>query len=322
MDWFEALAGFREQSYQSIKSQWELDGEYLRSRANSRRYLVGRLELPTLAELRSRVSHLNECGKLDYAVVKGDARSLHRAAANQGALIQVASQFNLLEMVGPGVSPEDGITRYERDHTQGPACAIAAGAATVYRNYFVPVEGQGGQTGDRQLDALEDVRELLATWTHIPKRQLWQMKNGYPVADQASLETVSDRLRSASEDERDLLRSRLRIGLHWDVEVTDNPEAAGSIVSQAFCSAIPVSYSRVPSATWAPLAKLVLEAAYEATFAAGALNGAGKSSKTLFLTRLGGGAFGNPTEWIDSAIDRARNLYGDIPLTVRLVEYG
>jgi transposase len=50
-------------------------------------------------------------------------------------------QFNLLEMTSPSVSPEHGVTRYQDDHTQGPACAIAAGAATIYRNYFAPVGG-------------------------------------------------------------------------------------------------------------------------------------------------------------------------------------
>ena len=57
-------------------------------------------------------------------------------------------------IVSPGVSPEDGVTRYMHDPTQGPACAIAAGAATVYRNYFVPVGEACGQTAARQLDAL------------------------------------------------------------------------------------------------------------------------------------------------------------------------
>ena len=37
------------------------------------------------------------------------------------------------------MTPEDGVTRYKDDPTQGPACAIAAGAATIYRNYFVPI---------------------------------------------------------------------------------------------------------------------------------------------------------------------------------------
>ena len=39
------------------------------------------------------------------------------------------------------MTPEHGVTRYQHDRTQGPACAIAAGAATIYRNYFAPVGG-------------------------------------------------------------------------------------------------------------------------------------------------------------------------------------
>ena len=65
---------------------------------------------------------------------------MHADPELDGALFQVASQFNLLEMTGPSATPEDGVTRYSADHTQGPACAIAAGAATIYRNYFAPVE--------------------------------------------------------------------------------------------------------------------------------------------------------------------------------------
>ena len=37
-----------------------------------------------------------------------------------GALFQVASQFNLLEMVSPRVTPEDGVTRYQHDRTPDP----------------------------------------------------------------------------------------------------------------------------------------------------------------------------------------------------------
>ncbi|MCK5683507.1 hypothetical protein KAJ27_05280 [bacterium] len=55
-------------------------------------------------------------------------------------MFQVASQFNLLEMVSPGVTPEEGVGRYEHDHTQGPACAIACGVGTIYRNYFEAIQ--------------------------------------------------------------------------------------------------------------------------------------------------------------------------------------
>jgi hypothetical protein len=41
------------------------------------------------------------------------------AGAGSAAVFQVASQFNCLEMIGPRVRPEDGITMYASDPTQG-----------------------------------------------------------------------------------------------------------------------------------------------------------------------------------------------------------
>ena len=37
-----------------------------------------------------------------------------------------------MEMVAPHVTPEDGVTRYQGDPTQGPACAMAAGGAPIF----------------------------------------------------------------------------------------------------------------------------------------------------------------------------------------------
>ena len=48
-------------------------------------------------------------------------------------MFQVASQFNVLEMVSPDVGPEAGVTGYQHDKTQGPACAMSCPAATVFR---------------------------------------------------------------------------------------------------------------------------------------------------------------------------------------------
>ena len=53
-----------------------------------------------------------------------DARALHRDVANAGALIQVASPFNLLEMASPDMTPEQGIGIYENDPSQGRAWAV------------------------------------------------------------------------------------------------------------------------------------------------------------------------------------------------------
>ena len=57
----------------------------------------------------------------------------------------LASQFNALEMVNYSVTPDEGITCYQHDNTQGPICALCCPAATVYRNYFCQGgRGQGG----------------------------------------------------------------------------------------------------------------------------------------------------------------------------------
>ena len=231
-------------------------------------------------------------------------------------MFQVASQFNLLEMTGPGVSPEDGVTRYITDRTQGPACAIAAGAATVYRNYCVPFDGGTGQTRGRQIDCLRDLGMGLGNGGGA----LWTMRNGYALCTEAGLTTIDRTLRSCDEAERDALRDLLRVGLHWDVQVTA-ASATDMFVSQAFCSALPVSYTSIPAEHWNAFARLVLEGAYEATFWAAVINAQRFSSNVLFLTELGGGAFGNDARWIHDAMRRALRLVVGVGLDVRLVSY-
>ena len=139
MDWFERLMGFRETDYDDTRAKLRIEGSRLQSLINGKNYGVGELELVSLQALRERVkSGVGLSGQLKVSVVTGDVRQMHQLPENAGALFQVASQFNLLEMVSPAVTPEHGVTRYQHDHTQGPACAIAAGAATIYRNYFAP----------------------------------------------------------------------------------------------------------------------------------------------------------------------------------------
>ena len=322
MDWFERLTGFKVEGYDQTQSLLEVDGENLRSTVNGKSYRVGRLTRPSLRELRDQLALGPGQGQLEFDEIIDDVRSLHRSGENSGAFFQVASQFNLLEMVGPDVCPEDGVTGYQWDRTQGPACAISAGAATIYRNYFAPVGHQVGQTSALQVDCLADVRSQLAMHLNVSPEELWTMENGYPIATRDSLQAISDWIMQASIEEVDTLRSRLRIGVHNDVEVTDEPEIPRSVVSQAFCSALPVSYSRVAVALWEPFGRLVLEASYEATLSAAALHAARAGKNTVYLTRLGGGAFGNPPDWIDAALRRALQKFADCPLRVFLVRYG
>jgi hypothetical protein len=323
MDWFEKLTGFREGDWEATRARLDVRDGRLISRVTGASYATGMLELASLRDLRERASSASgPAGRLKTSVVTGDVRRMHRSAANAGALFQVASQFNLLEMVSPEVTPEDGVTRYQSDPTQGPACAIAAGAATIYRNYFVPIAGSRGQTRQRQIDALADLGDALSAATGRPVGDLWAMRNGYALPSPAGLGTIEDHLATLSPDRIDLLRGTLRIGLHQDVEATEAPGPDRPLVSQAFCSALPIAYARLPSASWMRFANLVLEAAYEATLSAGLLNARRGRSNVVFLTLLGGGAFGNPGPWITAAIRRALRLVAGCDLDVRLVSFG
>lgn len=316
MTWFESLTGFPETSPDAVRAKLRIDGETLTSLANGKAYACGRLETPSLGELRDRVEGSRHTpGMLILREAVADVTALHADTANAGATFQVASQFNLLEMVSPEVTPERGIGIYEYDRTQGPACAIAAGAGTLYRNYFADVNGQTGQSAGNQLDCLADLGAALGN----AGQRLWQMRNGYALASHEGLIEIARLLGSLSEEGLDQLRQRLRIGLQWNTQVT--VRGATHTVTQAYCSALPVAYSQHPADLWEPFARLVLEAAYEATVCAAILNARYTGNKRLYLTLLGGGAFGNRTTWIGDSITRALRLYQDWDLDVAIVSY-
>lgn len=323
MDWFTRITGFKESTYAATRAQLEVHGCTLRSNANGRSYGIGKFELTSLNELRARVaSGTGAQGRPRVQIVTGDVRKMHQAPEYAGALFQVASQFNALETVGPSVTPEDGVTRYEHDHTQGPACAMAAGAATIYRNYFVPGGDQIGQTTHIQLDGLADVGAELSARLGLPVADLWEWRNGYALCTRQGLDLIAELLRDIGPKQADALAGKLRIGIHRDVEVTDAPSLPGPLVNQAFCSALPVAYGSAPQLRWAAFAQMVLDAAYEATMLEAVINARRGASNILLLTRLGGGAFGNASEWIHTAIKRAVKKVGDFDLDVRLVSYG
>jgi hypothetical protein len=320
-DWFSKLTGFREESYELTRSRLVVEGDELVSTVNGKRYGIGTLEVPTLAELRSRVEVPTRQGST-VRCVTGEARSMHADPELEGALFQVASQFNLLEMTGPSVTPEDGVTRYSSDHTQGPACAVAAGGATIYRNYFAPVDGESGQTRDRQIDGLAGVGSALSTKLGRPVADLWTMRNGYALCTEAGLDAITRLLADGTDEARDQLRGELSVGLHRHVQVTDVLGGPGRHVSQAFCSALPVAYSSVGPSAWEAFARLVLEATYEATLLAAVEQSDGGGSNIVLLTRVGGGAFGNDDDWIHDAIVRALGIVEHAGLDIRLVSHG
>jgi len=315
--WFEKLTGFREESPDQVRKNISVDGNILRSHINGKEYICGLLEIPSLAQLRDRIRSAESLtGDISVREVIADAQQLHVDESNANSFFQVASQFNLLEMVSPNVTPEQGVNVYEYDPTQGPACAIAAGAGTIYRNYFADVNGKIGQSFDNQIDCLADIGTALGN----SDNHLWKMRNGYALASEQGLIKITNKIKSSSKTEIDDLRKLLRIGIQWDTEVTLSDSKHR--VSQAYCSALPVAYSRQPSNLWSEFAKIVLEASYEATICAGILNYFKTGNNILYLTLIGGGAFGNERSWIINALQRALNLYKNVGLDVVIVSHG
>lgn len=314
--WFEDLMGFREEGMEEVRANCVFENGMLTSRVNGQSFQVGDFEILSLGDLRKATVDSGGPGRIQVAEQIGDVKRMHVLKENDRALFQVASQFNLLEMVSPSVTPEDGVGIYEFDGTQGPACAIACGAGTIFRNYFLPIERENGQSETRQVDCLAGIGHKLGN----SNESLWKMKNGYALASHKGLEFISAKLHNGDAEFTDSVRAALQVGVHWKTQVTINK--GGKNVAQVYGSALPVSYSELSADLWESFAKLVLEASSEATFRAALLNRKKSGSGKVFLTLLGGGAFGNRIEWIISAIRRSLVLFNDSGLDVRIVSYG
>lgn len=321
------------------------------SKANGIQFQIGTFNTPSLKNLRTTaISQMSPKGgdvsfSFDH-VVQGDILLEH--VKYPGALFQAASQFNCLEFSSWITIPEYGVSMYSEDFTQGPACALACAAGTVYRNYLVDVNNlssdvdllhpqkntvldysQLGQLKHRQINNLDELERLIDNEQH----DYFNITNDYSFSDDASnlvrLNKVIKDCASAncSGLNYDDLLGSIKIGLHEDVGITFrtryetiNP-IEGVTVTQAYCSALSCSYSGIHNKYWEGLARLVLEANYEATMWAGVLN-ALKTTQPIpevnvrndkpacfksdvFITLLGGGVFQNDMCWICDAIGRA-----------------
>lgn len=311
-NWFEKLVGFVEESPDQVRANLNWKDGILHSKVNGAAFATGQLGTPSLQQLRSEVA-TGALRQNKVCEVIGNIQRFHVLPENNGALVQVASQFNLLEMVGPQVTPEQGVSRYAADHTQGPACAIACGAATIYRNYFVEVNGQTGQTKDNQIDCLAEI----GAYFHNAERQHWVMQNGYALPGKSGLDELSAQIDSLSQSAYEELKGLLAIGIQQDAEVTiaSQPQQLG----QVFCSALPVSYA---PGNWESFARLILDALYEATLLAAIANRARTDNNKVYLTLVGGGAFGNRADWITDAVVKNLKKYAANDLDIRFVSYG
>eukprot|EP01041_Mallomonas_annulata_P006280 gene6280-12720_t len=336
--WFEELFGFKENDldYESIQFQFQIDKDErnllrLTSLVNSASYHIGSFTRPTVAEIRDEAIRIGKIGnvRLHHITTPDEGVfGMHTSKKFAGSLFQAASQFNCLEFTSSTGVPENGVTCYMYDPTQGPACAIAAGPATVYRNYLVECNGVNGQSTHSQFNNLETVETILDN----VNQKYFQIQNGYTMANKSSVERLNKTLLNNPELSAHV-QDNVRIGLHSNVEVPfsckyrryeHSSEKDKQIVSQAYCSALSCGYSNIPLSTWEPFACIILNAAYEATLWAGVANYAKEGSSGVLLTFLGGGVFGNKLEWIMDAMLGAicRVSEATKDLDVYIVHYG
>jgi len=332
-------------------------------------YDIGKFRYPTLGKLRSESQEIienndssdkGEISKLTFNTLIADVQSLHGKVENKFAIFQVASQFNCLEFVSPGVTPESGVTDYSNDRTQGPACCLCTGPAITYRNYLHYYEDEiavgisidseratarNGQRKERQADMLSDFSRKIGNNVDDNgggKGVFWDMKGGYAMSNSKRLQKIpwNKFLTDDSNhcNKYDELMQTLRIGIHEDIEVTHfggfgikKIQNKDMKVTHCLCSAVPVSYNTAHSraSDWEPLARIILKASYECVFHAAILNMMRHhnneectGSRKIFLTKVGGGVFGNRSSWINDAIIHCCQKFKKFNLEVCLVCYG
>jgi hypothetical protein len=230
MSWFQKLFGFtelaggkhRSTNYLKTKQMFSvietLNGNgVLHCSENGKHFPIGTFNCLSLKELRKstlaqQISH----GSSSYAHIPvSDILTMHRQYP--GATFQAASQFNCLEFASPDYTPEDGVTVYGNDNTQGPACALACAAGTVYRNYFAPNGKHEGQTEANQINNLIELEKILDNDTNI----YWKVHNGYVFSQPDDLLRLNAELgRWQTQGRWDDLLAAVRVGVHNDVGVT------------------------------------------------------------------------------------------------------
>lgn len=220
------------------------------------------------------------------------------------AMVQVASNFNCLEVGGTNCWPDQGylVDLIHEDRTQGPAACFGPLAATLYRAHFIFQEyneGQleySGQTRYKQINLLKDVEEYF----------------GVPVNGKIQLEG-----KEAFINDIDSVSGDIKVGLHTDVLILYGRENGKSFklqqpyqsIDQIFSASINLSqyHAQTSRERLTAIIKSCLRAAYEGAY----LSAIERKRKILYLTLIGGGVFKNPIAFILDEIANAHRKYSN-----------
>ena len=321
-DWFNELFGFREQSPAQVRTHLEVDGTTLRSRVNGASYEIGVLETPSLRQLRTRAGESAVGQPPVIPAPKGPIQVRNIVGESRRPPCRLP-QTQALSSRSPRSST---CWRWCRRMCL-PRTALRAMPTTILRARPAPSQpgplrsigttlpwwtGKRARTTGRQIDCLRDVHEALSS----DGRLLWKMRNGYALPTASTL-THFNRL---------LLRTRRRRprraprcaphrhppGCRGDEVRIPPPSCPRPSARRSPCRTVPPA-----SPEWESFARLILEAAYESTLLAAVENAGRIPGAPVYLTQLGGGAFGNRTAWIVAAMERAFHRLADSGLDVR-----
>ena len=210
------------------------------------------------------------------------------------------------------------------------------------RNYFAYDKSTQPQTKSHQINTLSDVNaSLQAEASH--DQLLVDVKNGYTKSDAKRIGSLNKTIAGLDDKKRGRIMASMQVGVQRHTQVTCTRLATGKdapwyevsaaadplLVTQVYASALSVNYAIADGKTtkedWAPFARLVLDAAYEATLHAAVLYARppeANGRRKVVLTALGGGVFGNEPAWISAAIVRALKIFKNAGLDVAINEYG
>ena len=331
-NFFEYTFGFKESTYDNTKNRllkyYNLDKFVIPLENGSYKILhIGNFTTPTVKTLRENVDKLpkvdGDIGIVRFARIKSNAKTIHLDPRTAKCVIQAASQFNCLEFINETKTPEHGISCYAQDHTQGPVCAIACAAGTAYRNYLYQFPDDNyshkfGQTKSKQINCLSTIEFKLFG----NNQNYWTVKNGYVDSNDEDIIKLNKSLNDFDDDD---IIQLLRVGVQADTQITICETPVPKLVTQVYGSAISVSYSNLRDKTlWKRFATSILKGTFEAVLLQGLLNNhKNNGNYPVYITRVGGGAFGNEPEWIEEAIlyalNRVKTYNRDID--VILVDY-
>ncbi len=298
-NWFNQAFGFNESQNYAVNQTRFID---LFNKGTINGIDVGSFKLVSRTQLPSPTD-CKFAGKVTLTHLIGDVVKLH-STCQANTTFQVASQFNCLEMVNPNILPEDGITRYQQDHTQGPLCAMCTPAGLVYRQYLYRFDdGTIGQTKSRQIDMSRNARLAIAKITSTGVVS-GRFHNGYLFYTDDELNKINKSLIGISPNainNRRGIRNLIEVGVHQNLGVCINGKKYNHHVNHVYCSGLPISYNKVNPIKWLGLSELFLESAYENTLLTACQN----NSKICYITLVGGGVFGMNIDQIYRAIERA-----------------